>query len=45
MTGALTCQREKIIAVERNVIIGIDYKDAFKYKVDRDAPLPAEEPA
>jgi hypothetical protein len=45
MTGVLTCQREKIIAVGRNVIIGMDYKDAFKYKVDRDAPLPAEEPA
>lgn len=37
--------KEKIIAVGRNVIIGMDYKDAFKYKVDRDAPLPAEEPA
>ena len=37
--------KEKIVAVGRNVIIGLDYKDAFKYKVDRDAPLPAEEPA
>jgi hypothetical protein len=37
--------KEKIIAVGRNVIIGMDYKDAFKYKVDKDALLPAEEPA
>ena len=37
--------KEKIIAVGRNVIIGMDYKDAFKYKVHRDVPLPAAEPA
>ncbi|MEO9294222.1 MAG: hypothetical protein ABI347_01315 [Nitrososphaera sp.] len=32
--------KSKIIAVGRNVILGMDYKDVFKYKVDRDAPLP-----
>jgi hypothetical protein len=30
---------EKIIAVGRNVILGMDYPDVFKYKVDRNAPL------
>jgi hypothetical protein len=24
--------------------LGIDYNDVFKYKVDRDAPLPTGEP-
>ncbi len=32
--------KSKIIAVGRNVIIGTDFKDVFKYKVDRDAKLP-----
>jgi len=32
--------KSAIIAVGRNVIMGMDYKDAFKYKVDRDSPLP-----
>lgn len=32
--------KSKIIAVGRNVILGMDYKDVFKYRVDRDAPLP-----
>jgi hypothetical protein len=32
--------KSKIIAVGRNVILGMDYNDIFKYKVDRDAPLP-----
>jgi hypothetical protein len=32
--------KNKIIAVGRNVIIGVDYKDVFKYKVDRKADLP-----
>lgn len=32
--------KSAIIAVGRNVIIGMDYKDAFKFKVDRNAPLP-----
>jgi hypothetical protein len=32
--------KSKIIAVGRNVILGLDYKDAFKYKVSRDVPLP-----
>jgi hypothetical protein len=36
--------KSKIIAVGRNVIIGTDYKDVFKYKVDRNAPLPTGEP-
>jgi hypothetical protein len=36
--------KDKIIAVGRNVIVGMDYKDVFQYKVDRDAPLPTGEP-
>ncbi len=36
--------KSKIIAVGRNVIIGMDYKEVFKYKVDRNAPLPTGEP-
>jgi hypothetical protein len=36
--------KSKIIAVGRNVILGIDYKDVFQYKVDRNAPLPTGEP-
>jgi hypothetical protein len=35
--------KSKIIAVGRNVILGMDYRDVFKYKVDRDAPLPTRE--
>ncbi|AIC15291.1 hypothetical protein [Nitrososphaera viennensis] len=37
--------KSKIVAVGRNVIVGLDYKDIFQYKVDRDAPIPAEEEA
>jgi hypothetical protein len=37
--------KDKIIAVGRNVILGMDYQDVFKYKVSRDAPLPTGEPA
>jgi hypothetical protein len=36
--------KSKIIAVGRNVIIGVDYKDVFKYRVDRNADLPGGEP-
>ena len=36
--------KSKIIAVGRNVILGMDYNDVFKYKVDRNAPLPTGEP-
>jgi hypothetical protein len=36
--------KSKIIAVGRNVIIGMDYKDVFKYKVDRNADLPGGSP-
>jgi len=36
--------KDKIIAVGRNVILGMDYADIFKYKVDRNAPLPTGEP-
>jgi hypothetical protein len=32
--------KSKVIAAGRNVIIGLDYNDVFKYRVDRDAPLP-----
>ena len=35
--------KEKIIAVGRNVILGMDYADVFKYRVDRSAPLPGGE--
>lgn len=36
--------KSKIIAVVgRNVILGMDYKDVFQYKVDRNAPLPTGE--
>ena len=36
--------KTKIIAVGRNVIIGVDYKDVFKFKVDRNADLPGGVP-
>jgi hypothetical protein len=36
--------KSKIIAVGRNIILGMDYQEIFKYKVDRDAPLPTGEP-
>ena len=36
--------KSKIIAVGRNVIIGMDYNDIFKYKVDRKADLPGGMP-
>ena len=32
--------KSTIIAVGRNVILSMDYNDVFKYKVDRNAPLP-----
>jgi hypothetical protein len=35
--------KSKIIATGRNVIVGLDYKDVFQYRVDRDAPIPSEE--
>ena len=34
----------KIIAAGRNVILGMDYNEVFKYKVDRNALLPTGEP-
>jgi hypothetical protein len=36
--------KSKIVAVGRNVIVGMDYKDVFKYKVDRKAALPGGVP-
>ena len=36
--------KSKIIAFGRNVILGMDYKEVFNYKVDRNAPLPSGEP-
>jgi hypothetical protein len=36
--------KSKIIAVGRNVILDMDYNDIFKYKVDRNEPLPTGEP-
>jgi len=35
--------KSKIIAVGRNVILGMDYPDIFQYKVDRNASLPTGE--
>jgi hypothetical protein len=32
--------KSAVIAAGRNVIVGLDYKDVFQYKVDRDAPFP-----
>jgi hypothetical protein len=36
--------RSKIIAVGRNVILGMDYDEVFKYKIDRNSTLPTGEP-
>lgn len=35
--------KSKIIAVGRNVILDMDFPEIFKYKVDRNAPLPTGE--
>ncbi|MEW5839693.1 MAG: hypothetical protein AB1753_01700 [Thermoproteota archaeon] len=35
--------KSKIVAVGRNVILGMDYRDVFQYRVDRNAPLPSGE--
>jgi hypothetical protein len=37
--------KSEIIAVGMNVILGVDFPEIFKYKVDRSAPLPTGEPA
>ena len=34
----------RIKKVGRNVILNVDYHELFKYKVDRNAPLPTGEP-
>jgi hypothetical protein len=36
--------KSKIKEVGRNVILNMDVNELMKYKVDRDAPLPAGEP-
>ncbi len=36
--------KSKIIAVGRNVILGMNYQDVFQHRVDRNAPLPTGEP-
>ena len=36
--------KSEIVAAGRNVIVGIDFPELFKYKVDRNAPLPTGEP-
>ena len=36
--------KSKIIAVGRNVILGMDCDELFKFKVDKNAPLPEGEP-
>jgi len=33
-----------MLAVGRNIILGMDYNEVFKYKLDRNAPLPTGEP-
>jgi hypothetical protein len=35
--------KSEIIAVGMNVIVGVDFPEVFKYKVDRNAPLPTGE--
>jgi hypothetical protein len=35
--------KSKIIAVGRNVILGMNYPEVFQYRVDRNAPLPTGE--
>ncbi|HXG06113.1 MAG TPA: hypothetical protein VNI77_02165 [Nitrososphaera sp.] len=34
--------KSEIIAVGRNVILGMNYQDVFKYRVERDKPLPGD---
>jgi hypothetical protein len=34
--------KEKIIAVGRNVILGMFFKDVFSYKISRNDPLPED---
>jgi hypothetical protein len=36
--------KSKITFVGRNVILGMDWDELFKYKVDKNAPLPTGEP-
>ncbi|HEY7696251.1 MAG TPA: hypothetical protein VH797_09175 [Nitrososphaeraceae archaeon] len=36
--------KSKIIAVGRNVILGMDWDELFTYKVDKNAPLPSGDP-
>ena len=36
--------KSEIVAAGRNVIVGIDFPELLKYKVDRNAPLPTVEP-
>ncbi|AFU60311.1 hypothetical protein Ngar_c33960 [Candidatus Nitrososphaera gargensis Ga9.2] len=36
--------KSKIVAVGRNVILDMEYSEIFKYKVDRNSPLPTGEP-
>ena len=36
--------KSRIIAVGRNVILNMDFPEIFKYKVDREAPLPSGDP-
>ena len=36
--------KSEIVAAGRNVIVGIDFPELLKYRVDRNAPLPTGEP-
>ena len=36
--------KSRIVAVDRNVILDMNFPEIFDYKVDRNAPLPTGEP-
>jgi hypothetical protein len=36
--------KSKIIAVGRNVILGMDWDELYTYNVDKNSPLPSGEP-
>ena len=36
--------KSKIIAVGRNVILGMDWDELYTYKIDKNSPLPTGEP-
>jgi hypothetical protein len=36
--------KSEIVAAGRNIIVGMDFPEILKYRVDSDAPLPTGEP-